>query len=58
MIKKNKDDWQSRENALKANGVSFVSPDKELIDIVWPSTERPLKSNSKIYIQDIKYAGK
>lgn len=49
--------WQSRESALKENGVSFKSPDIELIDIVWPSTERDPKPNSKIQIHDIKYAG-
>ena len=50
--------WQSRESALKENGISFKSPDIELIDIVWPSTERDPKPNSKIQIHDIKYAGR
>ena len=50
--------WQSRESLLKENGISFKSPDTELIDVVWPENERPQKSNSKIQIHDIKYAGR
>ena len=50
--------WQSRESELIKGGLIFKSPNKDLIDEVWPADERPTKPSSQIYIHDIKYAGR
>lgn len=49
--------WQTRESELAKSNVLLESPDKDLIDEIWPSDERPSKPNSTIRIHDIKFAG-
>ncbi|CAF0783175.1 unnamed protein product [Brachionus calyciflorus] len=48
--------WQNMENELKKSDISLVSPDRDLIDLIW-TEGRPQKPNTDIYIHNITFTG-
>ena len=52
-----KGSWQNRANALEKSNIQLKDSSIDLIDLVWPTDERPAKPNSQIFIHELKYAG-
>lgn len=56
--------WRSREDSLAAAGIMLETPldsqskPIELVDLIWPSEERPAKPNGPLMIHEAKFAGK
>lgn len=50
-------DWQSRESSLNKANITFVSPNEDLIDLIWVNN-RPEKPNSELIIHEPQFTGK
>ncbi|RNA02064.1 Xaa-Pro aminopeptidase [Brachionus plicatilis] len=50
--------WQNTESQLSKFKLSLHNPNEDLVDLIWPSDERPLKPNTEIKIHDKEFAGK
>jgi hypothetical protein len=49
--------WRARETKLNDKNISFVTSN-DLIDRIWPTSERASKPNSQIEIHGNEYSGK
>lgn len=44
-------------DSLSQSNIRLISPEKDLIDEIWPLDERDQKPNSEIKIHSLKFSG-
>ncbi|KAG0728099.1 Xaa-Pro aminopeptidase 1 [Chionoecetes opilio] len=52
------DTWKKYDKELRESGVSLVTEEINLVDLVWSAEERPPYPNDTIYIHELDFAGK
>ncbi|KAK8724909.1 hypothetical protein OTU49_010972 [Cherax quadricarinatus] len=52
------DTWKTYAKELKKSGIELVAEETNLIDLIWPSDERPIFPADPIYIHELHFAGK